>query len=126
MENICASRRFATGTSPLLSANQDPLTSLIRTEIIELIALKTINRARRSATDPQSVNAIIKQRLEMAGLDSGEFSAHGLRWGLLTETANCGIPLPEAMEQSRHRSVQQASSYYNNATRHSGRATRML
>ncbi|CDZ54300.1 Cointegrate resolution protein S [Neorhizobium galegae bv. officinalis] len=80
----------------------------------------------RRALDPQSVNAIIKQRATMAGLDSGEFSAHGLRSGYLTEAANRGIPLPEAMEQSRHRSVQQASSYYNNATRRSGRAARML
>ncbi|TCL88898.1 phage integrase family protein [Rhizobium sp. PP-WC-2G-219] len=80
----------------------------------------------RRAIDPQSVNAIIKQRAELAGLDSGEFSAHGLRSGYLTEAANRGIPLPEAMEQSRHRSVQQASSYYNNATRRSGRAARML
>ncbi|MBY3238698.1 site-specific integrase [Rhizobium laguerreae] len=80
----------------------------------------------KRAIDPQSVNAIIKQRVAMAGLDSGEFSAHGLRSGYLTEAANRGIPLPEAMEQSRHRSVQQASSYYNNATRRSGRAARML
>ncbi|MGV1908347.1 site-specific integrase [Agrobacterium cavarae] len=76
--------------------------------------------------DPQSINAILKQRVEMAGLEAGEFSAHGLRSGYLTEAANRGIPLPEAMEQSRHRSVQQASSYYNNATRPSGRAARML
>ncbi|MCW0001849.1 site-specific integrase [Pararhizobium sp. YC-54] len=80
----------------------------------------------RRAIDPQSVNAILKQRAEMAGLEPGEFSAHGLRSGYLTEAANRGIPLPEAMEQSRHRSVQQASSYYNNATRRSGRASRML
>ncbi|NKK46229.1 site-specific integrase [Rhizobium leguminosarum] len=80
----------------------------------------------RRALDPQSVNAIIKQRAAMAGLEPGEFSAHGLRSGYLTEAAIRGIPLPEAMEQSRHRSVQQASSYYNNATRRSGRATRML
>ncbi|MCQ4632664.1 tyrosine-type recombinase/integrase [Shinella sp. CPCC 100929] len=80
----------------------------------------------RRALDPQSVNAILKQRVEMAGLEPGEFSAHGLRSGYLTEAANRGIPLPEAMEQSRHRSVQQASSYYNNATRRSGRAARML
>jgi integrase len=63
------------------------------------------------ALDPQSVNAILKQRAEMVGLEPGEFSAHGLRSGYLTEAANRGIPLPEAMEQSRHRSVQQASSY---------------
>jgi len=80
----------------------------------------------RRQLDPQSVNAILKQRAEMAGLESAEFSAHGLRSGYLTEAANRGIPLPEAMEQSRHRSVQQASSYYNNATRRSGRAARML
>ncbi|MBY3098521.1 site-specific integrase [Rhizobium laguerreae] len=80
----------------------------------------------RRGIDPQSVNAIIKQRVELAGLDSGEFSAHGIRSGYLTEAANRGIPLPEAMEQSRHRSVQQASSYYNNATRRSGRAARLL
>ncbi len=80
----------------------------------------------RRAIDPQSVNAIIKQRVEMAGLEPGEFSAHGLRSGYLTEAANRGIPLPEAMEQSRHRSVQQASSYYNSATRRSGRAARLI
>lgn len=80
----------------------------------------------KRALDPQSVNAILKQRAEMAGLEPGEFSAHGLRSGYLTEAANRGIPLPEAMEQSRHRSIQQASSYYNSATRRSGRAARML
>ncbi len=80
----------------------------------------------RRALDPQSVNAILKQRAEMAGLDAGEFSAHGLRSGYLTEAANRGIPLPEAMEQSRHRSVQQASNYYNTAARRSGRAARLL
>jgi integrase len=80
----------------------------------------------RCQIDPQSVNAMIKQRAAMAGFEPGEFSAHGLRSGYLTEAASRGIPLPEAMEQSRHRSVQQASSYYNNATRRSGRAARML
>ncbi|MCP2138581.1 integrase [Rhizobium sp. SLBN-94] len=80
----------------------------------------------KRALDPQSINAILKQRAEMAGLDRGEFSAHGLRSGYLTEAADRGIPLPEAMEQSRHRSVQQASNYYNVATRRSGRAARML
>jgi integrase len=78
------------------------------------------------ALDPKAVNDILKQRVVMAGLDPREFSAHGLRSGYLTEAANRGIPLPEAMEQSRHRSVQQASSYYNNATRRSGKASRLL
>ena len=83
------------------------------------------NVARR-ALDPKAINDIVKQRAQMAGLDPAEFSAHGLRSGYLTEAANRGIPLPEAMEQSRHKSVQQASSYYNNAQRRSGKASRLL
>ncbi|THV19845.1 tyrosine-type recombinase/integrase [Peteryoungia ipomoeae] len=80
----------------------------------------------RRPLDPKAINDILKQRAKMAGLDPGEFSAHGLRSGYLTEAANRGIPLPEAMEQSRHRSVQQASEYYNSASRRSGRAARLL
>jgi integrase len=78
------------------------------------------------ALDPKAVNDIVKQRAALAGLDPRDFSAHGLRSGYLTEAANRGIPLPEAMEQSRHRSVQQASEYYNSAARRSGRAARLL
>jgi integrase len=78
------------------------------------------------ALEAGTVNAIVKSRAEMAGLDPSDFSAHGLRSGYLTEAANRGIPMPEAMEQSRHRSVQQASEYYNNAARRSGRAARLL
>lgn len=80
----------------------------------------------RRPLDPKSINDIVKQRAKMAGLEPREFSAHGLRSGYLTEAANRGIPLQEAMEQSQHRSVQQASSYYNHAQRRSGRASRLL
>ena len=78
------------------------------------------------ALDPKAINDIVKHRAALAGLEPADFSAHGLRSGFLTEAANRGIPLPEAMEQSRHRSVQQASSYYNNAHRRTGRAARLL
>ncbi|EUB98268.1 integrase family protein [Rhizobium sp. CF080] len=80
----------------------------------------------KSALDPQSVNAIFKQRAEMAGLERGQFPANGLRSGYLTEAANRGIPLPEPMEQSHHRSVQEPSSYCNNAARLSGLAIRFF
>lgn len=80
----------------------------------------------RRPLDPKAINEIVKHRAELAGLDPIEFSAHGLRSGYLTEAANRGIPLPEAMEQSRHRSVQQASQYYNHAGRRSGRAARLF
>lgn len=50
------------------------------------------------------------------------FSAHGLRSGYLTEAGRQGVALPEAMQQSLHRSVQQAASYYNDVERGQGRA----
>lgn len=80
----------------------------------------------RRALTPQSVNVILKSRAKQAGLDPVLFSAHGLRSGYLTEAANRGIPLPEAMQQSRHKSVMQAASYYNNAERKQGRAALLI
>jgi integrase len=83
------------------------------------------NLDRRPLT-PQSINLILKSRCRKAGLDPERFSAHGLRSGYLTEAANRGVPLPEAMQQSQHKSVNQAAAYYNNQERKRGRAARIL
>jgi integrase len=79
-----------------------------------------------SALDGQSVNAIVKMRCRLAGLDPADYSAHGLRSGYLTEAARRGVPLPEAMRQSRHRSVQQAAAYYNEVEIERGRSARLV
>lgn len=80
----------------------------------------------RRALTPQSINLILKSRCRLAGLDPEAFSAHGLRSGYLTEAANLGMSLQEAMLQSLHKSVTQAASYYNNAERKNGRAARLV
>ena len=80
----------------------------------------------QKALTPQAVNLILKKRIAMAGLDPKLFSAHGLRSGYLTEAARQGVPLPEAMAQSQHRSVQQAARYYNDAERRLGRGARLM
>jgi integrase len=77
------------------------------------------------ALTPQSINLIVKRRCGVAGLEPDAFSAHGLRAGYLTEAARQGVALPEAMQQSQHRSVQQAASYYNDTERAQGRAARL-
>ncbi|SCB50362.1 site-specific integrase [Rhizobium multihospitium] len=77
------------------------------------------------ALTPQSINLIVKRRCAMAELDPKDFAAHGLRAGYLTEAARQGIALQEAMQQSQHRSIQQAASYYNEAERAQGRAARL-
>jgi integrase len=78
------------------------------------------------ALTPQVVNLIVKARCARAGLDPAAFSAHGLRSGFLTEAARRGVPMPEAMRQSQHRSVQQAARYYNDAEARLGAAARLL
>ncbi len=80
----------------------------------------------RKGLEPQSVNLILKTRIKAAGLDPAAYSAHGLRSGYLTEAANRGISLPEAMQQSRHKSTAQAASYYNDAERKLGKAARLM
>jgi integrase len=77
------------------------------------------------ALTPQAVNGIVKRRCVHAGLDPKDYSAHGLRSGYLTEAARSGVPLPEAMQQSQHRSVQQAASYYNDSERRQGKVARL-
>ena len=78
------------------------------------------------ALDPQSVNAVLKKRCQRAGLDPLLFSAHGLRSGFMTEAGRRGVPLPEAMRLSQHRSVQQAARYYNEAELERGLAVRLI
>ncbi|WP_454635035.1 site-specific integrase [Bradyrhizobium cenepequi] len=101
---------------------------LLRADIQKGPVFRAIDRweaiEERSLT-PQSINLIVKRRCAIADLDPREFTAHGLRAGFLTEAARQGIGLPEAMQQSQHRSVQQASSYYNEVERAQGRAARL-
>ena len=82
------------------------------------------NRKTR-ALSPQLVNAILKSRVAQAGLDLDAFSAHSLR-RLPYRGCPSGRPLPEAMQQSQHRSVNQAARYYNSAERHTGKAARII
>lgn len=74
----------------------------------------------------QTVNLVVKTRAKQAGLDPTMFSAHGRRSGYLTEAANRGVPLPEAMQQSLHKSITQAAGYYNDSERKMGRAARLV
>jgi integrase len=110
---------------PLL-ALQDWLTRSAITEGAIFRAIDRWGHLERRALTPQAVNLILKRRIAQAGLDPAQFSAHGLRSGYLTETARRGIPLPEAMQQSQHKSLNQAARYYNDAERELGRAARLI
>jgi integrase len=102
---------------------------LARASISEGAIFRAIDRwghIERRALTPQAINLILKRRIAQAGLDPQKFSAHGLRSGYLTQAARAGIPLPEAMQQSQHKSINQAARYYNDAERELGRAARLV
>lgn len=80
---------------------------------------------RPAALTAHAINAIVKSRARLAGYDPLLYSAHGLRSGYLTEAARRNVPILEAMSHSRHKSVQQAASYYNDADRQSGKGARL-
>ena len=61
--------------------------------------------------EPQAVRAIVKRRAAMAGL-SGDYSAHSLRSGFMTEAGRQNVSLGEAMALTGHRSVQTAVRYF--------------
>ena len=44
----------------------------------------------------------------------------------MTEAGRRGVPLPEAMRLSQHRSVQQAARYYSEAELERGLAVRLI
>lgn len=102
---------------------------LLRADIAKGPIFRAVDRwgdLEAKSLTPQAVNLVLKRRIALVGLDPKEFSAHGLRSGYLTEAARRGVALPEAMQQSQHRSVQQAASYYNDAERSLGKVARLV
>jgi len=69
-------------------------------------------RVSPRALTGSGINGIIKQLAKAAKLDPADFSAHGLRSGFLTQAGRDGHSLLDAMQQSQHRSTQQAARYY--------------
>lgn len=75
--------------------------------------------------EPQAVRAIVKRRAQLAGL-TGDFSAHSLRSGFMTEAGRQNIPLAEAMALTGHRSVQTALRYFQTGAVQHTRAAALL
>ena len=76
-------------------------------------------RGRASLTQcicGDSINSMIKRRIEQIGLDSTDFGAHSLRAGFMTQAANAGAVLGDAMALSGHRCAEVANGYYREAS----------
>jgi len=72
------------------------------------------------------VRDIVKTRAALAGLEEGEFSAHSLRSGFVTEAARQGVPIGETMALTGHASVATVVGYFRSASAIGSKAARLL
>lgn len=89
---------------------------------------RRVIRTGRILDDPLSpwaVRAIVQERSELAGL-KGQFSAHSIRSGFVTEAGRQGIETMEAMRMTGHRSFETFLVYYRAGNVLEGKAGLMM
>lgn len=68
---------------------------------------------------------IVKKRCALAGVE-GDFSAHSLRSGVVTEAGRQNMPLAETMAMTGHHSVATVLGYFRTEFSLSNGAARLL
>jgi integrase len=71
------------------------------------------------------VARIVQRRAKLAGLE-GDWAAHSLRSGFITEAGRQGVPLGEVMAMTEHRSVTTVMGYFQAGSLLNSRATSLL
>jgi integrase len=77
------------------------------------------------ALSPAAVRDIVKKRCALAGID-GDYSAHSLRSGFVTEAGRQKVPLADTMSMTGHHSVATVLGYFRNEESLSSGAARLL
>lgn len=82
-------------------------------------------RVGMAALSGDQVARIVKRRAELAGLP-GDWAAHSLRSGFVSEAGRQGVPLGEVMAMTEHRSIPTVMGYFQAGTLLSSRASALL
>lgn len=69
------------------------------------------NKVGATALSADQVARIVQRRAKLAGLE-GDWAAHSLRSGFVTEAGRQGVPLGEVMAMTEHRSVSTVMGYF--------------
>lgn len=112
---------------PLVGPAAEALTAWLEASRVASGAIfRRIRRGRvGEPLSAQAVALIVKRRAELAGLE-GNFGAHSLRSGFVTEAGIQGVPLGETMALTGHRSVQTAMRYFRSGAAPKMRAANLL
>lgn len=82
-------------------------------------------RVGEKALTADHVARMVKRRAQLAGL-AGDWGAHSLRSGFVTEAGRQNVPLGEVMAMTEHHSVGTVMGYFQAGTLLSSRATDLL
>lgn len=117
----------STPDKPIIGRSARALTAWLEAaEITEGPIFRRIWKSRIGpALRPESVATIVKRRAALAGLD-GDFGAHSLRSGFVTEAGRQGVPLPAVMAMTEHRSVSSVVGYFQSGQAEDNPAARLL
>lgn len=113
---------------PIVGSAADALEAWLAASAVR--AGPIFRRIRKGTTvgeplSPAAVRDIVKQRCALAGIE-GDFSAHSLRSGFMTEAGRQNVPLGDSMAMSGHASVSSAMRYYRSGSVSTSRAAKLL
>ena len=69
----------------------------------------------RAGISPTTINRIVKRRVQLAGFDPTEFSAHSLRSGFITEASCQKINIQDIIQLTLHKDIKVCQGYYRKA-----------
>ena len=112
---------------PIVGPAAEALAAWLKVSGIKSGALfRRIRRTRVSEPlSAQAVWLIVKRRAALADL-KGNYGAHSLRSGFVTEAGRQNVPLGETMALSGHRSVQTAMRYFHTGRVQDSAAARLI
>lgn len=82
-------------------------------------------RVSRDGLSADQVARIVQRRAKLAGLE-GDWAAHSLRSGFVTEAGRQGVPLGEVMAMTEHRSISTVMGYFQAGSLLDSRASQLL
>ena len=125
--NQAGTAHNADADKPLVGPAAEALTAWLSASGVQSGAL--FRRVRKTkAVEPlsgQAVGHIVKRRAQLAGLE-GDFGAHSLRSGFVTEAGRQNVPLKEAMDLTGHRSIATFLRYFQTGAVSQTRAAHLL
>ncbi len=83
------------------------------------------NKVGTAALSADQVARIVQRRAALAGLE-GDWAAHSLRSGFVTEAGRQGVPLGEVMAMTEHRSVGTVMGYFQAGSLLNSKATQLF